>query len=376
MATIEQYDVKKGRNKRERQRWRVIYRRPDHKQTTKSGFTTKRDAEQFVNTVEVAKHRGEYIDPGKSRVLVEDLAETWLKHKKATTKPSTFQTYESRWRIHVKNRWGHIAVSKVRASDVQTWVAELHAGKPGATPPLKPLSGSLIADCFTVLSGVLDLAEKDRSILTNPLRGRVQLPRRNEQPKIYLQHHEVRALADASTHPEIILTLAYTGLRWGELTGLRVKHIEHATRRIRVDTSITILRNGEVSETAPKTHERRVIVFPALLAEILAEQCARKHRDEFVFNSPNGGMLKPPSSQTGWFGMAVKRSGLPNLSPHDLRHTTASLAVSAGANVKALQRMLGHASAAMTLDRYADLFDEDLVAVADALDVAAQAKAA
>jgi hypothetical protein len=54
--------------------------------------------------------------------------------------------------------------------------------------------------------------------------------------------------------------------------------------------------------------------------------------------------------------------------PHDLRHTAGSLAVSAGANVKAVQRMLGHASAAMTLVVYADLFDEDLNAVSDALD--------
>jgi integrase len=55
---------------------------------------------------------------------------------------------------------------------------------------------------------------------------------------------------------------------------------------------------------------------------------------------------------------------------HDLRHTAASLAISAGANVKAVQRMLGHKSAAMTLDVYADLFDDDLNAVSDALDQA------
>lgn len=56
--------------------------------------------------------------------------------------------------------------------------------------------------------------------------------------------------------------------------------------------------------------------------------------------------------------------------PHDLRHTAASLAVSAGANVKAVQRMLGHAKASMTLDVYAELFDEDLDTVADRLDAA------
>jgi len=58
------------------------------------------------------------------------------------------------------------------------------------------------------------------------------------------------------------------------------------------------------------------------------------------------------------------------VTPHDLRHTAASLAISAGANVKAVQRMLGHASAAMTLDTYADLFDGDLNSVAESLDKA------
>lgn len=58
---------------------------------------------------------------------------------------------------------------------------------------------------------------------------------------------------------------------------------------------------------------------------------------------------------------------------HDLRHTAVSLAVSAGANVKAVQRMLGHASAAMTLDVYSDLFDDDLDTVADRLDQAVAA---
>ena len=58
----------------------------------------------------------------------------------------------------------------------------------------------------------------------------------------------------------------------------------------------------------------------------------------------------------------------PRISAHALRHTAASLAISAGANVKVVQRMLGHSSAAMTLDVYADLFDDDLTGVADRLD--------
>ena len=82
--------------------------------------------------------------------------------------------------------------------------------------------------------------------------------------------------------------------------------------------------------------------------------------------------MRLPHSQSGWFARAGKRvqgsdDASPRVTPHDLRHTAASLAMSAGANVKAIQRMLGHAPAAMTLDVYADLFDDDLDAVAVAL---------
>lgn len=85
--------------------------------------------------------------------------------------------------------------------------------------------------------------------------------------------------------------------------------------------------------------------------------------------------MRLPKSVAGWFAGAVKRCRqedalFPRVTPHDLRHTAASLAISAGANVKAVQRMLGHASAAMTLDTYSDLFDDDLDGVADALDAA------
>jgi integrase len=70
------------------------------------------------------------------------------------------------------------------------------------------------------------------------------------------------------------------------------------------------------------------------------------------------------------FDPAVEAAGLAGITPHDLRHTAASLAVSAGANVKAVQRMLGHQSAAMTLDVYSGLFDADLDGVAERMGAA------
>lgn len=94
-------------------------------------------------------------------------------------------------------------------------------------------------------------------------------------------------------------------------------------------------------------------------------------RDALPFTAPNGGPLRNTSFQPRFFTPAAESVGLTGLTPNDLRHTAASLAVAAGANVKAVQRMRGHASAAMTLDGYADLFENDLDQVVDRLDQAA-----
>ena len=79
-------------------------------------------------------------------------------------------------------------------------------------------------------------------------------------------------------------------------------------------------------------------------------------------------MLRNTNFRPRSFDPAAEKAGLIGLTPHELRHTAASLAIAAGANVKAVQQMLGHASAAMTLDIYAGLFADDLDAVADQLD--------
>ena len=125
----------------------------------------------------------------------------------------------------------------------------------------------------------------------------------------------------------------------------------------------------EVVVGIPKTYARRSVPFPATLTPMLAEACEGKGREDLVFSRPVGTFVARSKSSVGWFAVAARRAGIAEkLTPHDLRHTAASLAVSAGANVKAVQRMLGHASAAMTLDVYADLFDDDLDDVARRLD--------
>lgn len=153
----------------------------------------------------------------------------------------------------------------------------------------------------------------------------------------------------------------------GEATGLRVKDLAMLRRRINVTVNAVNV-GGVIEVGTPKSHKRRSVPFPASLAAPLARLSVGKSADDLVFATRHGTHEPRWHNEHGRLSTAVRTSGVPPLTPHDPRHTAASLAISAGANVKAVQRMLGHASAAMTLDVYADLFDDDLDPVADRLD--------
>jgi integrase len=167
----------------------------------------------------------------------------------------------------------------------------------------------------------------------------------------------------------LVRVLAYTGLRWGEATALRVGRLDLFRRRLHVVTAFAEVP-GKLVEGTPKNHQVRWVPLPRFLVDELARHVAGLGPDELVFRSPKDGSLRNSNFRDRFFDKAVTACGLDGLTPHDLRHTAASLAVAAGTNVKAVQRMLGHASAAMTLDVYAGLFGDDLDAVAERLDQA------
>jgi integrase len=173
------------------------------------------------------------------------------------------------------------------------------------------------------------------------------------------------------------LSLAYSGLRWGEAAALRPADVDLQERVVHVRRAVADVR-GALVWGSPKTHEQRIVPYPSLLDEGMDSHVAMGRRHDLVFSSPHGMVLRGGNFRRRVFAPAVARlhvassENFPQITPHDLRHTAASLAISAGANVKILQRMLGHASAAMTLDVYADLFPEDLTSVSIALDRAAR----
>ena len=277
-------------------------------------------------------------------------------------KPKTRDSYESLLRNHVLSRWGHVRLEQVTLADVKAWVAGL------------PLSASRVKQAYQVLSMMLDLAVEDGRLSRNPARpahGKVKgmlptIPRKSVRK--YLTPQQLEALADASGDARVlILTLGYTGLRWGEASALRVKDVDILGRRLHVRQAVSDVK-GELVFGTPKSHAMRSVPITGSLAAELQERILGRSADAPLFPAPEGGWLYLRNFRYRDFDPAVKKAGLPYITPHVLRHTAASIAVSAGANVKAVQRMLGHASAAMTLDVYADLFDDDLDALAERLE--------
>jgi integrase len=354
VGSVTPYEVSSGR------RYRVRYRLPDHSQTDKRGFKTKREAELFLASVEVAKSRGEFVSASQSRVALGEWAEMWLANQ-LQLKPSTRQGYESIVHSAIIPKWGKVPLGGITHARIQNWLVEVAATSAPSTT----------RSYHRVLSMMLKYAVRDGRLTRNPADG-VKLPRIVQHKHGYLTHAQVHELAEyCGKDGDIIMFLAYTGLRWGEMAALRVMDLDMLRRRVNVDQAVTEV-GRELIYGTPKNHSRRSVPFPSFLSEMLAAHCEDKKATDFVFTAPLGGALRNRNwrrrrFEGGMDRMIEAHPDLPRLTPHDLRHTAASLAISAGANVKAVQKMLGHASAAMTLDVYADLFDDDLDAVGEAL---------
>lgn len=338
-------------------------------------FGKKPEAENHVHRVEAQLRDGSYRDPSAGKATLGEVAEKWL-----TTlgglEPTTRESYADTWRVHVAPRWGGHQVRGIEWEDVAEWVGELSAGTAGTTSG-RPLSAGRVRKVHQVLGLVLGYAVKCKRIAVNPARG-VPLPRPVPKEHVYLTHGEVdRLAAAAGEYRLLVLLLAYTGLRWGEVSALTVGSVDLTRRRVAVRQAYKKTRGGLVLGM-PKTHERRKVPILRGLAAELVPLVEGRDAGELLFTARQGGPLYGDNFRGRVFAPAVKAAGLGErrVTPHKLRHTAASLAIASGADVNVVQLMLGHKSAAMTLDVYGHLFPDRLDEVADRLDRERERRAA
>lgn len=347
--------------------WRARYRGPDGKERSKS-FARKLDAERCLAAQKTMLASGDWTDPVLGRLAFGPYALAWLDGR-SDLKPKTSFQYRFLLSRHVLPTWEAVPLAKITHEGVTRWVATLTAAGVGA---------SAVRQSVFVLSSVLDHAVRSRRLRVNPARG-VGLPRARRRDYVILSHDQVGALAEAAYGGGLVVTfLAYTGLRWGEMSALRVRDVDLARRRVDVRCSFSDV-GGRLELGSPKTERsHRSVPLPGFLADRLGEHIRGKDSTGLVFTTPSGSPLRLSNWRRAVYLPASKRANMPRgLRLHDLRHTAASLMIQAGYPPKVVQEILGHSSITTTLDLYGHLFPGDLDRWADTLDAAAaQARAA
>ncbi|WP_052745672.1 tyrosine-type recombinase/integrase [Allosalinactinospora lopnorensis] len=359
-------------------RWLVRYYDPAGKLKSAGTFKKKPDAEQRQTEIENSLNEGSYRDPAAAKITFGEMAEKWLAAR-TDIRRSTWWKYRNLLDTHVLPRWADLPLSAIHAEDIAVWVAELQKSREEGG---SGLGASQTRNAHAVLSMVLGWCVP-RRIPVNPAKG-VPLPKSSEAEHVYLTYEQVEALADAAAglrtkynqrsaasavNRALVLLLAYTGLRWGEAAALRVGKVDLVKRRIRVTVAFAEVE-GKLVEQPPKTGKSRTVPVPASLVAELNPLVEGRPEDALVFTTARGKPLRARNWRPREFNNALKPAGLSGLglTPHKLRHTAASLAIAAGADVKVVQAMLGHATATMTLDRYGHLWPDRLDEVADVMD--------
>jgi integrase len=319
-------------------------------------FKYKADAKDWLK--QITRGGVDIAPPVTGEWTVAQQFSQWI--RKADIAQTTRATRQHTWRAHVSDKWGDLQLTKVSPPEVKAWVADLVDAGTGVPT---------IENALGVLRMVLKDAVDDGRLVRNPCEG-INAPKRQHNSRAYLTHQQVEQLATAAREVDglVIRLLAYTGLRWGEMAALNVGSVDMLRRRLQI-TEAVAEADGRLEWKSPKDHERRSVPFPAFLADELGGQMLGKGRDDLVFMASKGGPLRVSHWRPRVFNPARESlEDFPKVTPNDLRHTAASLAVSAGGNVLALARMLGHEDPSLTLRTYADLFDSDLDALADVLD--------
>ncbi|SFP26346.1 Site-specific recombinase XerD [Oscillibacter sp. PC13] len=286
--------------------------------------------------------------------------DVWFEnYAKLKVRPSSHQTYKGYINNHIKPHVGSIPLSKLTSLDLQKLykmlLAEGRIDRIESKNQPKGLSAKTVRNINQIISSALNLAKEQKLIYSNPAEA-CALPK--------IEHREMKTLPveqltfflrearETGVYEMYYIELA-TGLRRGELLGLKWNDIDMANGTIRVQRQVARI-DGEIVEAPLKTkNSYRTVSIGDDAIEVLKEQRKKVGREiEYVFPSPNGGPISP-DSVLNMLHRVLERAGLPKIRFHDLRHTFATLALQNGVDIKTVSGMLGHFSAGFTLDTYA-----------------------
>lgn len=350
--------------KRQRQdgvRYEARWREPDGTPRGKT-FHTRDEAKAHLLTVAHSKSQRTYVPKVKGQVPYGEVAEKWLAAR--PRKPRTVALYRSilgSWLAPWKDR----PIIGIEYDDVVELVAAMTEAD---------RNPQTILNVFNVANGVLRYGVKAGHLSVNPAAlVREDLPKRDDRAAARnpATADQVQALA-ALLPPDygvVVRFAAWSGLRAGEIGGLRVARVNVLRNSVQVEETVVRL-GGTLSPGTPKSRRsrRRVPIPPSLAREVAAHIAARGlGPDDYVFGNDDGSPMNHAALYRRCFVPARVKIGRPDLRFHDLRHTYASL-MAPHITMLELSRRMGHEKYSFTADTYSHLYETDDPDDAAALD--------
>ena len=322
-------------------------------------FRTRKEAQRALSEWLVEIDRGTALDP--STATIGDVLDRWLDAvAKHSVRATTLEDYRSTVTRHLRPEFGNTLIQKLTGERIESFYARKRDEGAGART---------VELCHRRLSQALKQAIRWKLIAVNPCDS-IKPPRAlSKRPDVWsvTELNRFLTIADEDAYSPLWFMAASTGLRLGEVLGLRWRDVELAASSIHVAQAQTLLQ-GRIQFQEPKTPaaRRKVRITPDLI-EALKEhrkaQLAERLRSpgwndlDLVFTTEHGTPIYP-SSISRAFNRLTARADLRRIRFHDLRHTHATHLLQAGQPVKVVSERLGHASISITLDTYAHVLPD------------------
>lgn len=340
-------------------RWVAQYR--DAKDKSRYIYRkSKADARKALREALLDRDEG-YVPADK--LTIDVYLEEWMEERKNTVSARTWRVQESMLRNRVKPHIGHVRLCKLSPGNVRSMYRLLSS---------EGLSASTVGRIHAVLKQAMRDAVRDKIIRSNPLDD-VKAPRQRSKEKQVLTPDDVRRLLDTvkGERFECAFVLAATcGLRIGEILALRFEDVDLKHGTVRVEHT---LYHGEC--TAPKTQSsRRTLTLPQTALEALVRLFeSSSDPSGYVFATSTGKPLDVSNFYKWSWRPALRKAELPEtLTPHQLRHGTASILLNQNVPVPVVSKYLGHANPGVTMKVYAHMIDGTSGIAAQGIDAALQ----
>jgi len=359
--------VRTDRHGKETVRWYVVIDRGfDHggrrRQKWHGGFRTRHEAEAVQAKLVTDVNTGSCVAP--SRTTVGDwITDSWLPMTEPRVEPSTFFSYKRNLEIHLLPALGSKLLQQLTPPMLTVLYANLAAGSESRRPLSAKTISYIHSTVHKVLADAIDVGLLGRNVAASAKPPR---PARRATDGINAwEPNELTAfLAEVrGSRLEAIWRLsAMTGMRRGEILGLRLSDLDLDRSRLSVRQAIVSV-GYEIVHSTPKSHSARVIDLHAETVDQLRAHRTRQEAErgewgaefqdhDLVVAKENGEPIHPHTFSQA-FERLIEEANLRRIRLHDLRHTHATLALKAGVPVNVISEWLGHESPAFTLKQYA-----------------------